>query len=146
MKKAIRSIFIMLLVIAGISMTEVPQAQAYQYDNYLNGDTNYPLLYGHMGSAWYLDKSSVVVKQDDSVAHKFAENIIMVDADNGYSIINTGTLWFYQKLQRDDFFEAYTGNGEKWRSFEVNSSYGADQVVVNAFKLGWKAAFRCSWP
>ena len=126
---------------------EISHVQAYQYDKYLNGDTNYPLLHGHMGVAWYLDKSSVVVKQDDAIAHKFAENIIMVSADKDYSLISTATLWFCQRMKREEFFEAYVRSTKgEWRNFQVDSPYGADQVIVNAFKLGWKEAFRVSWP
>ena len=114
------------------------------YSKYLNGDTNYVLVYGHMGVAFYLDKSSVVAKQDDSTAHAFAENILSVDSDG--NITGNQTYWYYQKVDSQDLYEAYKSNdGNHWNSFEINDDSGAMAVVVQGFKYGWPIAFGYGW-
>jgi hypothetical protein len=128
--------------VIALAVVDMPQAQA--YDTYLNGDTNYVLVYGHQGVSWYLDKSSVVIKQSDRQANAFACNIVIVDTNGNIS--GTKTYWYDEPCQRDNYNEAcYSVNGTDWKVFNVNDTAGYMQVVVNGFKTGWKAAFGSGW-
>lgn len=142
MKRSLTSVFMVIALVVVASTIFMPQAQA--YDQYLNGDTNYAFLYERQGVVKYLDKSSVVIKQNNKDAHAFAENIVIVDA-NG-NVIGTQITWYYQAINRDNYTEAqYSNDGKSWRKFDVNDSVGFMQVVVNGFKVGWKVAFGSGW-
>jgi hypothetical protein len=135
--------FLMLVaVVVGFAVSNTSQAQA--YDQYFNGDTNYVLIYGHQGNSWYLDKSSVVVKESSKKANAFACVVISVDVNGNVS--GDKTYWYYQPCQRDNFNEAfYSNDGKTWKSFNVNDSAGYMQVVIGGFKTGWKVAFGSGW-
>lgn len=146
MKKSLLKIavcFVMVLtLVSGIGITS-NSSVTYAYDRYLNGDTNYVLLYGHQGVSYYLDLSSVVAKQQDSVAHAFAQNVVTVADGN---ITDTKTYWYYQARNSDDDFEAFVSNdGKNWRRFKVNDFTGAMAVVVTGFRYGFAEAFGYGW-
>lgn len=44
-----------LCLLAALLIASVAQASS-MYEDYYNGDDNYPLIWGHMGTAWYLLK------------------------------------------------------------------------------------------
>jgi hypothetical protein len=142
LRRILASFLMLFALIVGLAVVNMPQVQA--YEQYLNGDTNYVIVYGHQGMSWYLDKSSVVVKESDQKANSFACNIVVVDV-NG-NITATKTYWYYEPCQRDNFNEAYCSNdGKSWNAFNVNDYAGSAQVVVNGFKTGWRAAFGSGW-
>lgn len=121
-----------------ISPTSMSQAQAMEYNQYWNGDTNYPLVYGHMGTAWYLDASSVVVQEDvydgSNIHRIWAENIISVDTAGS---AQSKTYWY-----RDyDGTMYYRDSSSDWKEFDPWSPYGFMQVVANGCKIGWRVAF-----
>lgn len=132
-----------VLLTGGAVVTDFfPTAQA-EYARYYNGDANYPLVYGHQGVAWYLDKSSAVVKKDDAEGKTFACNVITVN-ENG-NISGVKTYWYY-KATSDDMGTAYSSSdGQSWQSFDVGSTAGYMQVLVKTFKMGWYAAFGYSY-
>ena len=136
--------FVMVLtLVSGVGIITNNSSVTYAYDRYLNGDTNYVLLYGHQGVSHYLDLSSVVAKKQDSVAHAFAQNVVTV-VDG--AITDTETYWYYQARNSDDDFEAFVSNdGKNWRRFKVNDFTGAMAVVVTGFRYGFAEAFGYGW-
>ena len=52
-KKILVSLCLAAAILVGVSVngTALPTAQA-GYAQYYNGDSNYPLVYGHQGVAW----------------------------------------------------------------------------------------------
>ena len=65
---------IMLLV--GISMLVLPAAVSANYPMYLNGDRNFIRCDGHMGTAWYVDRTSLVVQQYEPPQYIIAVNVL----------------------------------------------------------------------
>ncbi|WP_315452920.1 hypothetical protein [uncultured Selenomonas sp.] len=65
---------IMLLV--GISMLVLPAAVSANYPMYLNGDRNFILCDGHMGTAWYVDASSLNVLRYEPPEYVIAVNVV----------------------------------------------------------------------
>lgn len=137
-----KKLFLLFLVVVAITFGPatvpegMPQVSAQQ--QYWNGDTNYPMVYGHMGVTWYLDASSVVVKQDvyegQDIDRIWAENIISVAEDGN---AKTHTYWY-----RDNCGTMYFHRDDAdWQEFDPFSYYGTMQVVVNGCKLGWRIAF-----
>ena len=110
-----------------------------------NGDTNYLLLYAQGGDAWYLDKSSIVVKQDlydgTDIDRVWAENIVMVRESSG-EYENTRTYWFRDR-SGDTMYT--TNPRDKWSRFDTSDRAGYMQVTVRGFTTGWYYAFGSSW-
>ena len=50
-----------IMQLVGISMLVLPAAVSANYPTYLNGDRNFIRCDGHMGTAWYVDASSLNV-------------------------------------------------------------------------------------
>ena len=65
---------IMLLV--GISMLVLPAAVSANYPMYLNGDRNFIRCDGHMGTAWYVDRTSLVVQKYEPSQYIIAVNVL----------------------------------------------------------------------
>ena len=65
---------IMLLV--GISMLVLPAAVSANYPMYLNGDRNFIRCDGHMGTAWYVDRTSLVVQKYEPPQYIIAVNVL----------------------------------------------------------------------
>ena len=65
---------IMLLV--GLSMLVLPAAVSANYPMYLNGDRNFILCDGHMGTAWYVDASSLNVLRYEPPEYVIAVNVV----------------------------------------------------------------------
>ena len=83
---------IMLLV--GISMLVLPAAVSANYPMYLNGDRNFIRCDGHMGTAWYVDASSLNV-----LRYEPPEYVIAVDVVTARSAIGN----------EDDFYSGGSG-------------------------------------
>lgn len=119
------------------------------YPDYLNGDSNYPIVYGHMGIGFYLDKSSIVVKENNKKNGNviFAENIMSVDIDKNNEITNIYTVWYKEPSQRNVFNIAYISNdGVNWHEFHIDDTHGYNMTTRNSFLLSWKSIFYYDWP
>lgn len=68
--------FLAALLVAWTFATSV--AFAVGYPRFWKGDTNYPFVWGHQGTAWYLDKNSVKIKRIDSPYYIITAEIISV--------------------------------------------------------------------
>lgn len=139
LKKFLGIVFILLMV----AVIQLPNAQAQSYPENYNGDPNYPLVYGHMGVAYYLDKSSATVLQDNSDGSKFAVNIITVNESGDIS--NTQTFWYFRSNNESPSTAYSSSDGQRWRQFNVGETAGFMQVTVGGYKAGYYAAFGHGW-
>ena len=138
LKRLIGMVFVLLMVVA----IQLPKVEA-GYDQYYNGDSNYTLVYGHMGIAYYLDKSSATVLQDDGEGSEFAVNIITVNESG--EISNTQTIWYFRSNDESPS-TAYTSlDGQKWKQFRMNDTAGFMQLTIGGYKAGYYAAFGHGW-
>jgi hypothetical protein len=102
-----------------------------------------PQLYSDGVASWYLDTSSLIVQQNDSEGHAFAENIVKTAVDNDDDVLGVQTIWFSQAVDRRDFTRACMSyDGENWNAFDVSAG---NSLEVNAFQYGWPLAFGCGW-
>ena len=84
------------------------------YSPYLNGDRNFILAGAHMGYAWYVDKSSLVVQNYNPPEYQIAVNVVTVpDTDQGNIEISDVTTheFYYQWEQR----KMYSWRRNAWR-------------------------------
>ena len=94
--------FTMLIVLSFASIASASYNDI--YDDHLGGDRNYILVDGHMGVAWYLDRSSLVVQKYAPPQYIIAVNIVTVpNADKGYtdiSSVQTKRFFYNWKLRQ----------------------------------------------
>ena len=64
-----------LLLFLFLAVTTSPTTFA-NYPAYLNGDRNFILVDGHMGTAWYVDRSSLAVQSYNPPSYIIAVNVI----------------------------------------------------------------------
>ncbi len=66
-------------LILGLLLTVLPSSMAFaEYPTYLKGNRSYILCGGHMGVGWYLDKSSLVVKESNAPHYLIAVDVVEV--------------------------------------------------------------------
>lgn len=112
-----------LCLLAALLIASVAQASS-MYEDYYNGDDNYPLIWGHMGTAWYLDKSSLVCQDYNPPCYTLAINVISVEnADRGNREISRVTTmrFFYNWNDRKMYVDRNTGASD-WRYLKPTGS------------------------
>lgn len=107
-------------------------AYADYYDDNLWGDSNYELVYGHMGVAYYIDWSSFVLISDSGIGPgqpRFAVNVVSYDVDQN-EIVGTRT-YEYIKSRNGTFTVDSNGNTHR---FDENEEYGYNAVIIETYK------------
>lgn len=111
------------------------------YHAYYNGDTNWPIIWGHQGYAGYMDRSSVVILKDDEQGIKFAYRAIGINFNHQPpEVRGYGTTWFYKPWSEPDIaYVKYKENGQ-WYRFRISDKYGYNRSRRQGFLLGWEIA------
>ena len=113
MKKVISLLsFIAVMCFAAVSFANYP--------SHLNGDSNYILVDGHMGGAWYVDRSSLNVEKYAPPEYVIAVNVVTADSAIGderdfYSggqgkITDVRTYRFYYNWNTKRMYQDQNGN------------------------------------
>ena len=152
MKKII-SIMVAILV---LSIASIASAD---YPTYLNGDRNLIICDGHMGTAWYVDRSSLVVQKYAPPQYIIAVNIVeaigaggnVIDFYDGGpgKIVKVKTMWFFYNWDLREMYYDTTGlDGWKYlnphgRWAECGIRRPAGEI---AFYLAYKMRFYGSKP
>ncbi len=88
-----------LLSVLLISFTTQAEAAAYPKNpDYLEGNTNYPLVWGHMDDGWFLDKASIKCEKYEPPCYILSANFFVVNnANRGNTHISrvVPMRWFY---------------------------------------------------
>jgi len=144
MKKLLTSIMVVMVMLFGLAIVQPEQTiqQASAYDRYLNGDTNYKLINGHMDTAIYLDISSVTVKMNDPhQIYLWAQNEVTVATNRGNAIIDTRTKWYSWYNDGSDSGQfAWSSNGKNWNVFRLDD-LGPNESTAAGFSAGFYYAF-----
>ena len=104
-------------------------AFAVGYPRFWKGDTNYPLVWGKQGTAWYLDKKSVKIKLNDSPYYVITARTIAV-SHSDYSPGNekysndkdAGSTLDYEFFYDEDEADMRIGYNSNWRYLRPNGS------------------------
>jgi len=133
-----------LVVTVVMMLTMVGGASA--YEQHLNGDPNYDLLYGKQGVATYLDRSSCVKRVDNSEVKVWAQNHVVVDTTNG-NIINTSTIHYAVDITTSPYtyYTSKIGTSGTWNPFDMNDRSDATAAIRNGFWKGFQATFGYSF-
>lgn len=131
MKNVYSHILLMFaLVLCVLCGAYISKAEATYYPDYLWGDPNYMLCYGHDGVASYVDISSLTSQSKDFDDIIFAENVLSVDVEKN-EILGTNLMEFRSTNGR-----TYYKDDGYWNEFDVNDYHGYIQRVVQAYKIG----------
>lgn len=84
-----KKLLLTLLLVLAFSSTHA------EYQRFLDNNPNWPLIYGHMDSASYLDASSVVVKYYDNKGIVIAVNVMFGVNKNTTKYERLATKWIY---------------------------------------------------
>ena len=137
MKKMIgvfMTIFLMLFSSAALAYNPYPI--------YLDGDHNFILCDGHMGGAWYVDRSSLIVQKYEPPQYIIAVNIVSVDqADAGNtSISNVRTYRFFYNYDSRKMYVDVKGNSN-WRYLDPQGSWAETGVTMPAGEIAFALAY-----
>lgn len=113
------------------------------YPVHLNGDPNFILVDGHMGTAWYLDRSSLNVQKYAPPHYIIAVNIVSVrNADRGNTDINSVTTkrFLYNWNTRDMYVERNL-NASDWEYLRPNGSWAETGITMPTGEMALYIAY-----
>ena len=150
----VKTLLVMVFVMALCFFCGANRSEAYAYPQYLNGDNNYILVYGHMNYGIYLDKSSVKVASQN-------ENGIMftVDTVSGHVLRNDDS-WIipatdlkrvtliFTRLYADSWETIYIWNSRDkvWRVGDLSNTYGYNLSMRGTFIKAWWVLTGTAYP
>lgn len=106
------------------------------YPEYLNEDSSYPLVYGHMGVGEYVDLGSIyIIRQDDS-GIEFKVSVVYYDYDK--DTMSTGVSHFFKRYSDPNslYYSAWRKekySPEEWRQGDLSNTSGYMQSANKTF-------------
>lgn len=80
------------------------------YPDYLGGNRNLLFCGGHMGTGWYVDKTSLVVQEYNPPKYQIAVNVLQVnDADRGNTSYSVHTVYWRYDWNTRKMYRSNTG-------------------------------------
>ena len=137
MKKVVAGfIMLMLMMITSVVFAYKP------YPMHLGDDSNFVLCDGHMGTAWYVDKSSLIVQKYAPPQYIIAVNVVTVDrADEGNTDVGSvRTYRFFYNYDLRKMYVDYNG-GSNWHYLEPQGSWAETGVRMPAGELAFAIAY-----
>ena len=121
------------------------------YPTYLNGDHNLVLCDGHMGVAWYVDRTSLVVKKYEPPQYIIAVNVITAksaigDENDFYSggrgeITQVRTMRFFYNWDLRQMYAGKVG-ADDWRFIPPTGSWAERGISMPAGEIAFYLAYR----
>lgn len=132
------------LIISFISvfMLMISTAVASPYPDHLNGDPNYILCDGHMGVAWYVDRSSLNVQKYAPPQYIIAVNVVTVpDADKGGTAISQ--VKTYRFFYNSDLVRMYVDRNlnDDWSYIDPNGSWAQTGIIMPTGEIAFALAY-----
>lgn len=112
------------------------------YPTHLGDDNNYILCDGHMGAAWYVDRSSLVAQAYNPPYYKLAINVVYVPkADRGgTNIANVRTYHYYYDLNNRNMY-SWDGRMDYYYYLDPNGSWAATGIRMPAGEIAFVLAY-----
>jgi len=143
-----KKFFSILVCTLLLSITTIAYAD---YPTYLNGDRNLILCDGHMGTAWYVDRTSLVVQKYAPPQYIIAVNIVTAssaynnDADfyNGGKgkIQNVKTVRFFYNWDLREMYFDTTGH-DGWKYLAPHGSWAESGINMPAGEIAFYLAYK----
>ena len=149
-KKFLTLTFLTLVIIIFSNSSNTSFAN---YPTHLNGDKNYILVDGHMGVAWYVDRSSLKVKQYLPPHYIITIEVVSAesainDANNFYSggrgVITGRKLYHF--AYHWDSKHMYLGDGSyygsaDWEYIDPRGSWADTGIIMPAGEMAFALAY-----
>lgn len=113
------------------------------YPIYLNGDPNYILCDGHMGTGFYLNKNSLQREGADSdyVVYTTFEVLAVPDADRG-QVAQFDRLQYYMGYDRDSYkMYRYIESRDQWKYIDYTGPSAVTRIVMPAGEMAYYLCF-----
>lgn len=147
--KSMRKIFCMVV---GLMVMMISSVAFANYPTYLNGDSNYILVDGHQGVAWYVDKSSLNVQEYNPPSYIIAINVVRaVSADgteDGLYNGGEGTIsgvetyrFVYEYDKKTMYRLSGTYGGGKLTYLDPNGSWAQNGVALPTGEMAFYLAY-----
>lgn len=136
-----KKLFLILMAFCTLLISGTALAEG--YTNYLNGDSNFIFVDGHMGSASYLDRSSLAVEKYAPPQYIIAVNVCTVpNADKGNTAISkVKTYRFFYNWNNREMYVDNTGNSN-WRYLRPLASRAETSIVMPAGEMAFYLAYK----
>ena len=138
----------MAVMLIGLFVLALPVVTSANYATYLNGDRNFILCDGHMGTAWYVDSSSLVVQRYEPPQYVIAVNVVTArsavgDEDDFYSggrgvMTDVRTMCFAYNW---DDRAMYVKDGDGWHFLLPTGSWAETGIVMPAGEMAFYLAY-----
>lgn len=121
------------------------------YPAHLNGNSNFILVDGHMGRAWYVDKSSLVVQKYEPPIYIIAVNVITAESAYGNErdfyeyggagkIIGVKTYRFFYNWDKTAMYLDTTGH-DGWRYLKPLGCWAETGISMPAGEMAFYLAY-----
>lgn len=113
------------------------------YQEHLNGDPNFILVDAHMGTAWYVDRSSLNVQKYAPPQYIIAVNLVSVqDANRGNTAISSVVTrrYFYNWNTRAMYVERDL-NSNDWRYLKTEAIWAETGITLPAGEMAFYLAY-----
>ena len=132
-----------LMLLLGLLVFAVSGVAFANYPMYLNGDRNFIRCDGHMGTAWYVDRSSLVVQEYEPPQYIIAVNVVSVqDADMGNTAIHdVRTMRFFYNYDMQRMYIDRHPNDSDWRCLNPNGCWAEIGIAHPAGKIAFRLAY-----
>lgn len=138
----IKTLLFLLVFIEAVGFLPLNAAADNLYPDYLNGDSNYILCDGHMGYAWYVDRSSLTVQKYEPPQYIIAVNVVTVpNADRGNTAISE--VRTYRFFYNSDLGQMYVDSrlNDNWRYLDPNGCWAETGIVMPAGEIAFALAY-----
>lgn len=108
-----------------------------------NENSNYLLVWSNLGSKFYIDLSSIVVKRDDDKIRWWAVNVVELNKKGEY-VRQFPREFCYDRTT--DKTKMWDYNAKEWDEFFAYSTKTRIQLEARAFNLSFIFAFQGGFP
>jgi hypothetical protein len=144
----VKRIGVVLLGLVAWMMASVAFAN---YPEYLNGDRNFILCDGHMGTAWYVDRSSLDVQEYAPPQYIIAVKVVSArsatgdeeafyEHDGAGTITGTETYRFFYNWDRREMYVDRDGTSN-WRYLDPWGAWASTGIVMPAGEIAFALAY-----
>jgi len=134
--------FALLVMVCTFLISSAVGAYTNPYPAHLNGDSNFILCDGHMGVAWYVDRSSLVVEKYDPPQYIIDVNVCTVqDANKGNTAIsNVRTYRYFYNWGLRKMYVDYDGTSN-WRYLDPHGCWADTGISMPAGEVAFALAY-----
>lgn len=141
----------LILILVGMVILAFSAVTSANYPTYLNGNRNLILCDGHMGVAWYVDRTSLNVQRYDPPQYIIAVNVVTASSayNNEEDFYNGGkgritdvkTMRFFYNWNLREMYIDTTGK-DGWRFLPPMGSWAETGVSKPAGEIAFYLAYK----